>query len=170
MLTTRYQNGVATTEFAIGLSCSFLLSVVMWVAVIRPLLNYVDAVEVDTAVENVKHAAKHFYGKDISQTHCYQPSKPLSLTNLINDQFIASELVIGKPYQLAVSYELKSNGSWSRPTAINIDVTFATADELVKVASYLDATWMSPTQLRFTQPIEFRVDWRVFNPATGCQH
>jgi hypothetical protein len=168
MLTTRYQNGAATTEFKIALTCSLLLSVVIWVAVIRPLLNYFDAVEIETAIESVKTAAKNFYGKDISQTHCYQPSKTLNLNNLINNQLIETDLVIGKKYQISVDYVLKSNGSWSRPTAINIDVTFANSDELDRVTGYLDATLISSTQLRFTQPITFNVDWRSFNPATGC--
>ncbi|MCS6162454.1 hypothetical protein [Shewanella baltica] len=168
MLTTRYQNGAATTEFKIALTCSLLLSVVIWVAVIRPLLNYFDAVEIETTIESVKTAAKNFYGKDISQTHCYQPSKTLNLNNLINNQLIATDLVIGKKYQISVDYVLKSNGSWSRPTAINIYVTFANSDELDRVTGYLDATLISPTQLRFTQPITFNVDWRSFNPATGC--
>lgn len=168
MLTTRYQNGVATTEFKIALTCSLLLSVVIWVAVIRPLLNYFDAVEIETVVENAKTAAKNYYGKDISETHCYQPSKTLSLNSLVNNQLIAADLVNGKKYQLSVDYVLKSNGAWSRPTAINIDVTFANSDELERVAGYLNATLISPTQLRFTQPITFNVDWRSFNPATGC--
>ena len=168
MFTTRYQKGVATTEFKIALTCSILLSVVMWVAVVRPLLNYSDAAEIETTVEYVKLAAKNFYGKDISQTHCYQPSKTLSLSNLINNQLITTDLVNGKKYQITVDYVLKSNGSWSRPTAINIDVTFANTDELDRVSGYLDANLISPTQLRFTQPITFNVDWRSFNPATGC--
>lgn len=168
MLTTRYQNGVASTEFKIALTCSLLLSVVMWIAVVRPLFNYYDAVEIETTVENVKIAAQNFYGKDISQTRCYQPSKTLSLSNLVNNQLVTADLVIGKKYQIAVDYILKSNGSWSRPTTINIDVTFSSADELNRVASYLDATLINSTQLRFTLPITFNVDWRSFNPATGC--
>jgi hypothetical protein len=168
MFTIRYQKGVATTEFKIALTCSILLFIVMWVAVVRPLLYYSDAVEIETTVEYVKLAAKNFYGKDISQTHCYQPSKTLSLNNLINNQLIAADIVHGKKYQIFADYVLKSNGSWSRPTAINIDVTFANNGELDRVSGYLDANLISPTQLRFIKPITFNVDWRSFNPATGC--
>lgn len=160
--------GVATTELKVALTGSLILSLVLWATAIQPLLTFLSAADIKTAVNAVEVAAKNYYGKDIILTHCLTPTQPISTNALISQKLLNADLVIGKNYQLSVSYVLQHIGSWSRASLINVDVTFTNANELQRVTGFLDGTLLSPTQLRFTQPVDFDVDWRSFNPATGC--
>lgn len=168
MFTTRYQKGVAITELKIALTCSLLLSVVLYVAVIRPLLNLADANSIESTVYAVQEAAGRYYGKDISLSRCFNPTNSLSINNLVSDKFLSPDFVTGKNFQISVNYVLQNNGSWSRASQTTVTLTFPSSYELNRLVGYLDALQLSSTQLLFTQPIVFDVDWRSFTPQTGC--
>ena len=171
----RYQRGTATLDIAITLTFGLLLFGILNAGLISPLKNYARAAEINHTVLTLTQAATRYYGSDVMQQRCLTPSKPLTLTRLINDHYLDSAITQrSERYNVRYHYRTITpappHRPWTRPSRIEVDVTFTTSSEMNAILGHVSPHSITANTLYFTAPLsnDITASWSHFTPETGC--
>ncbi len=153
------QRGFLSAELAQYLIVSILLFIFLVPPLFRYTKIYIDATDINQAVETIQHEAQVHYAKSVLTNRCLHQST-LSI----------ADLNLSLPYD-HVSFEvryLQSGIMKARPSGIQVEVTI-TKPNWQDIANRLSPDELRGASLIFNFPLNYQLpDWQQLNTDTGC--
>ena len=162
------QRGATSLDIAIAISFS-IGGIILLLSLISPLTSWRDALNITQNINTITQAATLSYQHDVMQSRCLSQVGSMNLQRLINEQRLPHDINQGL-WQFDVKLTDLAINSWTRPSQIEVKLTFNNQADMQAVIDRLPPSKTDNLTLVFSSPLRIDItdNWAYFNKQTGC--
>lgn len=162
------QRGAASLDIALAISFS-IGGIILLFSLISPLTSWRDALNINQHINAITQAATLSYQHDVMQSRCLSQTGLMNVQRLINEQRLPHDINQGL-WQFDVKLTDLAINSWTRPSQIQIKLTFNNQADMQAVIDRLPPNKTDNLTLVFSSPLRIDItdNWAYFNKLTGC--